>query len=101
MTRPSFLKHFFSAPYLFLFIATFFIRFPFFFRDYIDHDESTFILIGKSILDGHLPYDHLWDLKPPLLFYVFAFIQWLVPGSLITIRFFGVIIIFISAIILM
>jgi len=95
------LKHFFSASYLFLFVTTFFIRFPFFFRDYIDRDESTFILIGKSITDGHLPYDHMWDLKPPLLFYVFAFVQWLVPDSLIAIRFFGVLIIFISAIVLM
>jgi len=90
-----------TAPYIFLFSATFFIRFPFFFRDYIDHDESTFILIGKSITDGHLPYDFLWDLKPPLLFYVFGSIEFLCPHSLIAIRLFGVIIIFISAIILM
>ena len=95
------LKRFFAVPYLFLFGATLFIRFPFFFRDYIDHDESTFILIGKSITDGHLPYDFLWDLKPPLLFYVFAFVEWLFPDSLVAIRFFGVIIIFISAIVLM
>ena len=95
------LKHFFAAPYLFLFGVTFFIRFPFFFRDYIDRDESTFILIGNSITDGHLPYDFLWDLKPPLLFYVFGFVEWLFPDSLTAIRFFGVIIIFISAIVLM
>jgi 4-amino-4-deoxy-L-arabinose transferase-like glycosyltransferase len=94
------LKQFFSAPYLFLFATTFFLRFPFFFRDYIDRDESTFILIGKSITDGHLPYDFLWDLKPPLLFYVFGFVEWLFPHSLIAVRFFGVIIIFISAIVL-
>lgn len=91
----------FSAEYIFLFCATFFIRFPFFFRDYIDRDESTFILIGKSITDGYLPYDHMWDLKPPLLFYFFAFIQFIFPDSLAAIRFFGVLIIFISAIVLM
>jgi hypothetical protein len=95
------LKHLLAAPYLFLFATTFFIRFPFFFRDYIDHDESTFILIGKSITEGHLPYDFLWDLKPPLLFYVFGLVEYLCPHSLIAIRFFGVLIIFISAIILM
>src|SRR5258705_1434978 len=91
----------FYKPYLFLFGAAFFIRFPFFFRDYIDRDESTFILIGKSITDGHLPYDFLWDLKPPLLFYVFALVEWVFPHSLIAIRFFGVLIIFISAVFLM
>ena len=95
-----YIRQFFSADYIFLFVATFFIRFPFFFRDYIDHDESTFILIGKSITDGHLPYDFLWDLKPPLLFYVFGFVEWLFPHSLIAVRFFGVVIIFISAIVL-
>lgn len=94
-------RHFFSAEYIFLFVATFFIRFPFFFRDYIDRDESTFILIGKSITDGHLPYDHMWDLKPPLLFYFFALIQTIFPDSLIAIRFFGVLIVFISAVVLL
>jgi hypothetical protein len=98
--RLSF-KQVFSPAYIFLFVATFFIRFPFFFRDYIDRDESTFILIGKSITDGHLPYDHMWDLKPPLLFYFFAFIQYIFPDSLVAIRFFGVLIIFISAAVLM
>lgn len=94
------LQKLFYKPYLFLFGTAFFIRFPFFFRDYIDHDESTFILIGKSITDGHLPYDFLWDLKPPLLFYVFALVEWMFPHSLIAIRLFGVLIIFLSAIFL-
>ena len=95
------LKPFFSWPYLFLFCTAFFIRFPFFFRDYIDHDESTFILIGKSITEGHLPYDFLWDLKPPLLFYFFGAIEYIFPHSLIAVRLSGVFIIFISAIVLM
>ena len=94
-------KQLLSPRYIFLFCTAFFIRFPFFFRDYIDRDESTFILIGKSITDGHLPYDHMWDLKPPLLFYFFAFIQYIFPDSLIAIRFFGVLIVFTSAVVLM
>ncbi|MHC1727358.1 MAG: ArnT family glycosyltransferase [Syntrophobacteraceae bacterium] len=57
----------------FLLIAavTLIIRFPFFFPE-VDLDESTFILMGQEILDGYLPYDRLWDLKPPLLFGFFA-----------------------------
>lgn len=86
---------------IFLFLTTFFIRFPFFFRDYIDKDESTFILMGQSIADGFLPYDRLWDLKPPLLFYFFALIEKVFPHSFAAIRFFGVIIIFLSALLLM
>jgi hypothetical protein len=86
---------------IFLFLATLFIRFPFFFRDYIDRDESTFILMGQSIADGYLPYDRLWDLKPPLLFYLFAVIEKIFPHSFVAVRFFGVIVIFLSAILLM
>ena len=82
---------------IFLFLAAFFIRFPFFFRDYVDRDESTFILMGQSIADGHLPYDYLWDLKPPLLFYFFALVEKILPHSFFAIRFFGMIIIFLSA----
>lgn len=48
------------------------VRLPFFFHDVIDPDESTFILMGQDIVDGNLPYDKQWDLKPPLLFYAFA-----------------------------
>jgi hypothetical protein len=86
---------------IFLFLATLFIRLPFFFRDYIDRDESTFILMGQSIADGYLPYDRLWDLKPPLLFYLFAIIEKLFPHSFVAIRFFGVIVVFLSAILVM
>lgn len=86
---------------VFLFLAAFFIRFPFFFRDYIDKDESTFILMGQSIADGHLPYDHLWDLKPPLLFYFFALVEKIFPHSFVAIRFSGVIIVFLSALFLL
>ncbi len=95
-----FLRKIFTAEYLFLFVVTLFIRFPFFFRDYIDWDESTFILIGNTVADGYLPYDFLWDLKPPLLFYIFGLVEYIFPHSLIAIRLFGVIIIFLSAVFL-
>ena len=74
---------------LILFLVAFFIRFPFFFRDYIDRDESTFIIMGQSWVDGHLPYTQLWDLKPPVTFLFFAVIIKLFGKSFIAIRFFG------------
>src|SRR5215217_4760575 len=97
------IKRFFRryAAEIFLFVTTLFIRFPFFFRDYIDKDESTFILMGQSIADGYLPYDRLWDLKPPLLFYFFALIEKVFPHSFVAIRFCGVLIVFVSAVLLM
>lgn len=80
-----------------LFAITLFIRFPFFFRDYVDRDESTFILMGQSWVNGHLPYTELWDLKPPVVFLFFAAVIALFGKSFMAIRFFGCILIVVSA----
>ncbi len=48
------------------------IQLPTFLKVIQSTDESTFILMGQSILDGHLPYTELWDIKPPLAFFFFA-----------------------------
>lgn len=58
--------------FIIIIIVAFLIRFPFFFPAVMDWDESTFILMGQSILDGHLPYTKLWDIKPPLAFFAYA-----------------------------
>lgn len=50
----------------------FLTRLPYFFVDVIDWDESTFILMGDSLLQGFLPYTHIWDNKPPAIFFLFA-----------------------------
>ncbi|MDE3743057.1 ArnT family glycosyltransferase [Maribacter polysaccharolyticus] len=75
--------------FLILSVLSFVLRFPFFFRDYIDRDESTFILMGQSWVDGHLPYTELWDLKPPITFLVFAAVIYVFGKSFIAIRIFG------------
>lgn len=80
-----------------LFLVGLFIRLPFFFRDYIDRDESTFILMGQSWVNGHLPYTELWDLKPPLAFLFFAGIIYTFGKSFFAIRFFGTVVIAITA----
>ncbi len=72
-----------------LLVMALFIRFPFFFRDYIDRDESTFILLGQSWVDGFLPYIQLWDLKPPLTFAFFAAIIAVFGKSFIALRIAG------------
>ena len=73
----------------YLLAGSFLIRFPFFFRDYIDRDESTFILMGQAWVDGHLPYTMLWDVKPPLTFLFYAVSIFLFGKSLFVIRLLG------------
>ena len=72
-----------------LLLFTLLIRLPFFFRDVINWDESTFILIGQSILDGHLLYTNLWDVKPPLVFVSYALIIAVFGKSIISVRIAG------------
>ena len=79
--------------FLFFFSLAFFVRFPFFFRDYIDRDESTFILMGQSWVDGYLPYTQLWDLKPPITFLFFAMIIYVFGKSFLAIRIAGVLLV--------
>ncbi len=78
-------------------MVSFFIRLPFFFRDYIDRDESTFILIGQSWVDGHLPYTELWDIKPPIAFLFFAVIIYTFGKSFFAIRLIGALIVSVTA----
>ena len=80
-----------------IFTIAFFVRFPFFFRDYIDRDESTFILIGQSWVDGYLPYTQLWDVKPPITFLFFAGIIAAFGKSFLAIRFFGTLLVVFTA----
>ena len=77
--------------------VSFFVRFPFFFRDYVDRDESTFILMAQSWLDGNLPYTELWDLKPPITYLFFTVIIAVFGKSFIAIRAAGVLIVALTA----
>ncbi|WP_041326990.1 ArnT family glycosyltransferase [Robiginitalea biformata] len=83
--------------FLYFLAASFLIRFPFFFRDYIDRDESTFILVAQSLVDGHLPYTELWDLKPPLVFLLLAIPIWVFGKSFVAIRLLGVLAVAVSS----
>jgi hypothetical protein len=68
-----------------LFLA-FLFRLPSFPFSVIDWDESTFAIMGDSVMRGHLPYTELTDNKPPLIFLFFAAIQALFGKSLLAIR---------------
>jgi hypothetical protein len=45
--------------------------------------------MGQGILDGYLPYDRLWDSKPPLAYVAFAGALELLGRSVAAIRFVG------------
>lgn len=76
---------------LYFFVLTLLMRFPFFFQDVIDWDESTFILLGQSVLDGYLPYTDLLDVKPPLLSVVFGLFIFVLGKSIVAVRLAGAI----------
>lgn len=78
----------FSTALLFL-IVSLLTRFPYFFKASVDWDEHTFILLGQSVLDGHLPYTFLLDVKPPGLWYCFGLLAFLAQYSLFKLRLLG------------
>nr|WP_299342259.1 glycosyltransferase family 39 protein [Allomuricauda sp.] len=94
---PNYQKLDWKTVFLILFLVAFFIRFPFFFRDYVDRDESTFIIMGQAWVDGNLPYTALWDLKPPLTFLFFAGVIAVFGKSFLAIRFFGTLLVALTA----
>ena len=49
-------------------------------------DQGLFAWVGGTIVDGGLPYRDGWDIKGPLLYYVYAFAQWLFGVHLWSIR---------------
>jgi hypothetical protein len=49
--------------------------------------------MGQSLVDGHLPYMELWDVKPPLIFLFFAGIIAVFGKSFIAIRMVGTLVV--------
>ena len=80
-----------------LFLLSVFIRLPFYFVGTINWDESTVILVAQSLLDGHLPYTELWDIKPPLIFVAYALFILVFGKGIIPIRFAGSVCVFLSS----
>ncbi len=59
------------------------------FPEQIDWDEWSFILMGADVAHGHLPFVHQFDLKPPLIFFLFGGVIALFGKSLLAIRLLG------------
>jgi 4-amino-4-deoxy-L-arabinose transferase-like glycosyltransferase len=70
-------------------VATLLFRLAFLWPEQIDWDEWSFILMGNDVAQGNLPFVHLFDLKPPLLFFVEGATIALFGKSLLAIRLLG------------
>lgn len=77
--------------------AALLFRLPFVPQAVVDWDESTFALMGDSLVRGHLPYTELWDNKPPLIFACFALVQLLFGKSIVAIRAAGIVLVAVAA----
>ena len=80
-----------------LLLLSILFRLPYYFFGVINWDESTVILVSQSLLDGHLPYTELWDIKPPLIFVAYALFILLLGKSLIAIRLAGSLCVFLTS----
>ncbi|SHF03629.1 Dolichyl-phosphate-mannose-protein mannosyltransferase [Mariniphaga anaerophila] len=58
-----------------------------FFPSVLDHDESTYLIIGREILQGKELYTDVTDTKPAGIFLFYAALEFLVGGSIFLKRF--------------
>lgn len=61
----------------------------FFATEIVNWDESTFVLIAADVLDGRLPYVPLFDIKPPMIFFMLAGAMAAFGESMPVVRLFG------------
>jgi hypothetical protein len=74
---------------LWLFVTVCAVRAPSFFWSVINWDESIYLLISRSMLEGNVLYTDIWDRKQPLTFVLFALGQVVFGESILSIRWLG------------
>jgi len=53
----------------------------------LEWDSYVFVIIGRQVRHGFLPYRDLWEMKPPAVFYYLAAVFAVLPEALWSIRF--------------
>lgn len=95
--------------FLALVCVSFFVRFPYLFMssetrlwryEMLYHDEALFLMQGRDVLNGYLPYIQHWDNRPPLGWALFAILNFLSGENLLAFRCNGAIYISITAFVL-
>ena len=76
------------------------VRLPYFIRTVIDWDESTFILMADSLLNGHLPQTEYSAFKPPLAYVPYALFLAMFGQSIAAIRFGGLICVSVASVVI-
>jgi len=67
--------------------ASLFLRFYSFFPAVMDHDESTYLIIGRDIAMGKDLYADVTDTKPAGIFLIYAFLHFIFGYSIFLTRF--------------
>lgn len=62
------------------------LRFFSFFPSVIDHDESTYLIMARMILEGKILYVDMVDIKPPGIFLILAALQSVFGYSIFVLR---------------
>ncbi|WP_235934036.1 ArnT family glycosyltransferase [Sunxiuqinia indica] len=68
-----------------------------FFTSVLDHDESTYLIIGRDLLNGKLLYYDVIDSKPVGIFAIYAFMGLLFGHSIVMSRLFVALIVGVTA----
>ncbi len=63
-------------------------RLPILQRSVIDWDESVYLLVASSLVEGSLPYVEVWDHKQPFLYILFA-TSFIAPDPVVGMRLLG------------
>ena len=66
--------------------------------NFVNGDESTYIIMASHVLEGNLPYLELYENKPPGIFFALAGVMAIFGESLPPVRFFGTLCLLVSAI---
>lgn len=83
------MKNLFSEKYILLTFLTVSVvlRLFSFFPSVLDHDESTYLIIGRELLQGQELYSDVTDTKPAGIFLFYAALEFLFGGSIFLKRF--------------
>ncbi len=68
--------------FFFFLLASVALRFFSFFPSVMDHDESTYLIIGRDILHGKVLYTDVTDTKPVGIFLFYAGLEYLFGSSI-------------------
>lgn len=82
---------------LFFLLVSVAIRFFSFFPSLLGHDESTYMIMGRDLLNGKLLYTDMTDTKPVGIFLFYAGIEFLFGSSIFMKRFVFAIVVGITA----